>query len=206
MLEEIPHRSPGEVVQRRGGRDTPTSSKNQRGNEVFQRTVGVFLGSVEDDHGSDGAKEEEEEQAGVDLARAEHSGGADEAPDHGGGEEDSPARAGEVFGLGGCADILDRAEGVVEHRDLDEAGEGGCHDLAHEHGPRGDLHVVPELEVAYEAEGLGHCYVAEGFEAGTELGRSDERGGGGIGRGERTSLGLEVGRAGYSRRRTRLGR
>jgi len=81
------------------------------------------------------------------------------------GEEHPTAGTGEVLGLLARADAVYAAEGVVEDRDLDEAGYRGGDDLRGEHGPWRDLHVVSELEVAYEAEGLGHCDVAECLEA-----------------------------------------
>ena len=84
-------------------------------------------------------------------------------------EEDAAAWAGEVVGLGGLADAGDGFEGVVQDEDLDEAGKGRGDDLGHEHGARRDLHVVAELEVRDEGEGLGHGDVAKGFEAAAGL-------------------------------------
>lgn len=69
-----------------------------------------------------------------------------------------------MLGLVTFTDVFDVVQGKVEDGDLDEAGKGGGDDLGHEHGARGDLHVVAELEVADKGEGLGHGYVAVGLE------------------------------------------
>jgi hypothetical protein len=48
------------------------------------------------------------------------------------------------------ADIGDMFESQVQNKDLNEAGEGCGDDLSHEHGARGYLHVVTELEIRDE--------------------------------------------------------
>jgi hypothetical protein len=75
--------APGEVVERGGGRDGSRAAKEERRDEVFDWGFGIPLGGVVDDDGGDGAENEEEEEAGVNLARREHSPWADEAPDDG---------------------------------------------------------------------------------------------------------------------------
>ena len=70
------------------------------------------------------------------------------------GEEDAAAGAREPLGLRGLADPVDVAQREVQDRDLDEARERRRDHLAHEHRARRDLHVVAELEVPDEAQGL----------------------------------------------------
>ena len=64
------------------------------------------------------------------------------------------------------ADVFDGVgeEGPAEDGDLDDAGPDRGDGLADEHGSRGDLHVLSELEVLREVEALGHGDVAVGFE------------------------------------------
>ena len=71
------------------------------------------------------------------------------------GEEDAAAGAREPLGLRRLADPVDVAQREVQHRDLDEARERGGNHLTHEHRARRDFHVVAELEVPDEVQGLG---------------------------------------------------
>ena len=81
------------------------------------------------------------------------------------GEENPPTWTGEVLWLSGLADVGNVVEGIIEDKDLDEAGNSCGHHLGHEHSARGNLHVVAELEVRYKGQGLRHSNIAKGFEA-----------------------------------------
>lgn len=63
------------------------------------------------------------------------------------GEEDVSSGTGEFVLLVVFADVGDGLQGQVEDENLDEAGEGSCDDLGHEHGAWRDLHVVAEFEI-----------------------------------------------------------
>lgn len=79
-LENEANNTPGEVVERGGGRDGSRATEEERRDEIFDWGFGVSLGGIVDDDGGDGAEDEEEEEAGVDLTRGEHSSWADETP------------------------------------------------------------------------------------------------------------------------------
>jgi hypothetical protein len=104
--------------------------------------------------------EEEERQRIVDLAVRELAHGTDDTPDDRRGAEDLCAQADEAVLLCRRADVRD----VGEHPGLDAdpggPGDDGADDLCPEHGPWGYFHVVAELEVGGELQGLGHGDVA----------------------------------------------
>lgn len=79
-LEDEADDAPGEVVERRGGRDGSGPAKEQWCDEVSGGGFGVLFDGEVDDDGGDCADDEEDEEAGVDLAGGEHAAGADEAP------------------------------------------------------------------------------------------------------------------------------
>jgi hypothetical protein len=70
------------------------------------------------------------------------------------GEEHTAARAREVIFLMILADIWNVPQREIEYGDLDKAGEGGSHDLRHEHCPRWNLHIVAVFQIRYEAQRL----------------------------------------------------
>lgn len=82
-LEDETHDAPREVVERGGGRDGTGAGEEERRDEVFRRGLGIFLDGDVDDYRGDGADDEEDEEAGVDLTWGEHSAWANEAPDDG---------------------------------------------------------------------------------------------------------------------------
>lgn len=81
-LEDEAHDAPGEVIERAGGRDGAGPAEEERRDEISYGGFWVLLdGEVDDDWG-DCAEDEEDEEAGVDLAWGEHSAWANEAPDN----------------------------------------------------------------------------------------------------------------------------
>lgn len=154
-LEYVPHDSPRQIIQRGRGGDMTGAAEDEGRHEVSHGRGRVPLRGEVDGDGREGADDEEEQEARVDLSRGEDARRPDESPDDGGGEEDAAAWAGEALRLRGLADAVDVGECEVEDGDLDEAGYGCGYDLRHEHGSGWDLHVVPELEIADEIERLG---------------------------------------------------
>ena len=110
------------------------------------------------------ADEEEPQELVVDLSRREDTLRANDTPDDRGGTEHGRARAGKVVLLVVRAHIINISEHPALHAELDRAGKGGRDDLTPEHGARGHLHVVAELEVGGEGERLRHGDVAPGLE------------------------------------------
>lgn len=80
------------------------------------------------------------------------------------GEEDFTTGACKVLGLCRCADLGDGSQRRVQHDDLDEARECRGNDLAHEHGPRRNLHVVAKFQITHKRQRLTHRNVSEGLE------------------------------------------
>lgn len=80
------------------------------------------------------------------------------------GKEHAPSGAGEVIRLSWLADIRNILEGIIEDHDLYKTGKGSSDYLGHEHGTWRDLHVVAELQVGYECQGLRHGDVTKSFE------------------------------------------
>ena len=116
------------------------------------------------DDGGDGANEEEEGKAVVHLAVRELALRTNDTPDDGRRAEDGRAGAGEAaLGLA-RANALDVREQPRLHAKLHSAGDDGRNDLAPEHRARGDLHVVAELEILRELQGLSHGDVAPGLD------------------------------------------
>lgn len=69
-----------------------------------------------------------------------------------------------MFPLCCSTNFGDAAQCRIQDDDLDEAREGRRDNLGHEHGSRRDLHVVTELQVGHEGEGLAHGDVAKRLE------------------------------------------
>ena len=160
LVKDKANDGPGGIIDRRGRRDLAAATEDQRHVDVAEVGFGESAREAVEDERGEGAGEEEPEEVVVDLAGGEDAGGADETPDDGGGEEDAAVGALEVVDVFGRADVVDVGEGPVEDADLDEAGpDGGDHLAGEEHAGR-DFHVVAELEVGGEGEGLRHGDVA----------------------------------------------
>lgn len=78
--------------------------------------------------------------------------------------------------LGRGAYILDVIESEIEDNDLNEASKRRGNDLAHEHRPRRDLHVVAEFEIRNEAQGLCHGDVTKRLESARNISESTSPG------------------------------
>lgn len=83
VLEDEADDAPGQVVERRGGRNGAGAAEDDGRDQVADgRLRPLFGGEVEDD-GDDGADAKEDEQTRVDLARGENPRGSEETPDDG---------------------------------------------------------------------------------------------------------------------------
>lgn len=84
---------------------------------------------------------------------------ADDTPDDRGGTEDLSAWADESILLSSAAHVWNVSEHPSLNTELNGSGNDGGNDLGPEHGTRGDLHVVPKLEVGSEGQSLRHSNV-----------------------------------------------
>ena len=164
FVKQPAHCAPGKVVERGCGRQVAGAGEDDRRGEVAEVASRPRPGGEVDEDGSKGANDPKVKEAGIDLTRAEDTAWPDESPDNAGVEEDAGLRAGEVTALVPGADVGDCAKGPVHDADLHEAGPDGGDDLRHEHGSRGNFHVVAELEVLDERYSLAHGYVPVCFE------------------------------------------
>ncbi len=80
VLKHEAHHAPGEVVERRGWRDGPGGTKDERRHEELYRGVWPALAPHVDGDGDDGANDEEDEEARIDAAGGEHSRRAEQPP------------------------------------------------------------------------------------------------------------------------------
>jgi len=104
-------------------------------------------------------------EVGVQASCRENTLRADHTPYNGGVEEHTTIGTIEFVGLVLGANICDSAaESPFKHCNLYDAGPKGGDCLCHEHGTRGDFHVLAQFEVLGEVETLCHGYVAVGLE------------------------------------------
>jgi hypothetical protein len=132
--------------------------------DVFPERVGPLASENPRDGRGDGTDEEEVDQGMVHLAGREHVGGTNDTPNDRGSSEHSGRQANEAVILSNLTHALD----VAEHPSLDtklggQSDDGGDN-LSPEHGARGDLHVVTELEVRGKGKTLSHGNVSPGLE------------------------------------------
>ena len=113
--------------------------------DIFDRGTGEHASEDVYGHGGKDTREPEPLEVLIEAADGEDALGADQAPDDGGVEEDAAVGAVELVGLVFRADVGDGAEGPFEDADLDDGGPEGGDGLGHEHGARGDLHVLAYL-------------------------------------------------------------
>jgi hypothetical protein len=98
------------------------------------------------------------------LALRELALRADYTPDNGRSAEYLGIWADKAVLLGGGAHILDIGEHPGLDAQLRSASYDGCDDLAPEHDARRYLHVMTELKVRSELQGLSHGDIAPGLE------------------------------------------
>lgn len=122
--------------------------------EVLDGAVGPFFQDQPVDDGKNGADEEEEQQAVVDLAVGKLALGPNDSPDDTGGEEHPSVGTGVVVFLGGRAQVLDGAVGPSQHGDLHQRTPDGGDELSREQEPGRELHVVAQLHVRNKSDGL----------------------------------------------------
>ena len=133
---------------------SPDKSTNQEdGNVEIGENPELPAKEVEGD-GQDGTNEETPQETVVDGPRTEHLLGTECSPKDGSGEERVVPRASEVILLVGQADVGDLGHLVVEDGRADKGRHQGRPHLGGEGDPWGDVHVVGELEILGEVEGV----------------------------------------------------
>jgi len=161
---------PNIVVEGEGDRDcgpniahvvrSPDKSTDQKdGNVEVGENLELLAEEVEGD-GQDSTNEETPQEAVVDGSGTEHLLGAESTPKDGSGEECVVSRAGEVILLLGQADVGDLGHLVVENCRTDKGGDECRPHLAVEGDPRGDVHVMGELEILSEVKCVRGCNVS----------------------------------------------
>ncbi|OAY70275.1 hypothetical protein ACMD2_11842 [Ananas comosus] len=188
-VEHRPDRRPRRVVYCSSRRHIGSCTKKH--GKVYQgdpRLLGEDPVEGPDDDRADSTAKEEPIERAVIAQRAEDAARAHQAPDDGRVKEDAvtgarPRAVGrEEVPL---ADVGDRAQ------------EPPCH--AYEHGFGRDLHVMAELEIGKEGDGLRHAHVTVDLEAhvGDRLSRQDQTH-------ARSGNGRESEAVGYSKEQTQV--
>lgn len=147
ILEDESNDGPGDVVDSRCGGDETGSVEDNGPVDITEEAVRPFQRRGPCDGGQESADEEEEDKSVVDLTLAELTSGADNTPDDGCGTEYLCAGADEAVDLVGRAHVSDVGEHPSLNTELDGTSNDGGDDLTPEHGTRGKLHVVTELEI-----------------------------------------------------------
>ena len=104
--------------------------------------------------GQDSTQRETPQQPIVDGTRTEHLFGAESTPQDGSGEKRVGVGTSEMILLRGQADVRDLGHLVIEDGRADEGGDECCPHLAVKGDPRGDVHVVCELEILSEVKSM----------------------------------------------------
>ena len=105
-------------------------------------------------NGKESTQRETPQEAIVDGTRTEHFSRTESTPEDRSGEKRVGVGTSEVILLRGQADVGDLGHLVVEYGRGDESGDESCPHLAAKGDPRGDVHVVCELEILSEGESL----------------------------------------------------
>ena len=167
VVEGEAHGAPHEVVDGARRRHHPRGAQ-QHGHvdEAEPRRPGAVRERARhrpERHRRQRAGEEEVVHLGVEAEAAEHAQRPHDAPDDGRVEEDvvAGARPGAPLRqLRRVADAGHRLQQPPRRGEVDRRRQHGADELHGEHGARRDLHVVAQLEVLQEHDGLRHADVA----------------------------------------------
>uniref|UniRef100_A0A804NW04 Uncharacterized protein n=1 Tax=Zea mays TaxID=4577 RepID=A0A804NW04_MAIZE len=161
VVEDESEEPPHDEVHAARGEQPAGASEDERQVDAGEHAVGRVR-TLEQPHGQRRQQADEEQVVHLPVVTeaAEHPQRADDAPDDGGVVEDvvAGARPGAAGGEPAhVADVLDRGEqpprgGEVHRGRRERSGE-----LREEHGPRGYLHVVAQLQVGQERQRLAHA-------------------------------------------------
>ena len=153
-IEDEANEKPGDVVETGGWRDGAETGEADWDGDVAPDGKRIAASEEVEGEGKDRSDEEEVEQSAVGSSWAEESPGTNSTPDDGRRREGRRAGADEAVLLSGSAHVGN----VVEHPFLNvqhpTAGDDGGKNLNSEHHAWGNLHVVTELEVTSEEDGL----------------------------------------------------
>ena len=156
ILENEPNNPPSNVIHRIRGGYVAHSGEYNREVEVPNPALREPFRKQPPHQRTQQPHQEEERQTIVHLASRELPRGTDNAPYDRRRTEDLCRGTNEAIMLGGRAYIGYIGEHPCLHAELYGTGDDGADDLGPEHGSRRDLHVVTELEVWSEIQGLNH--------------------------------------------------
>jgi hypothetical protein len=162
VVEEEADESPHEEVDGARGEQPACAREDERQVDALEHAA-ARVGALQQPggHRRQEADKEEVVHLPVVAQAAEHPQRADDAPDDGGVVEDVVAGARPGAAGGGellhVADVPDRRQQPPRRREVHRGCRQRAGKLREKHGPRGYLHVVPQLEVRHERQRLAHA-------------------------------------------------
>ena len=157
MIEDVGDRDGRPHVGHVERRPYQTTDQENRNVEVGEN-LELFAKEVEWDR-QKSANGKTPQETVVDGARSKHLPRTESTPKDRSSEERVVSRTGEVILLIGQTDIWNLRHLVVEDRCADEGRDKSGPHLATECDPRGNVHVMSELEILSEMESLRGCDV-----------------------------------------------
>ena len=154
VVEDESNQCVGDVVDTVGGRHGTQTSEEDGDVDIPPEGERVATSEEIEGDGQNKADGEEPEETRVRRTNIEDLGRANTTPNDGGSEEGRRAGADEAAGLLTSADVGDIVEHPGLHTRNEEAADDCGDHLEGKHDAGRDLHVVTELEIAGDLDGL----------------------------------------------------